>query len=327
MKLATTFAALTIACASLHAQTATTIKPFSKIDGGVTLGTTGVGLEVTTPISRDWDVRAGFDFMPRFTYDMNFGVTVGDDNTSAEISTDRFNKMASTLYDVTGYKVDDKVVMEGQPKMYNFKVLVDFKPLRDKRWHVTAGFYWGNAKIATAENAKEDMTSLFALGLYNRMYEKAYNIEPLINLGDVNVYMPYELEEKLVEYGRMSIHVGTYKRDVTDAEGNVVHKKGDDYNMEPDENSMVSAYAKVNRFKPYLGIGFMGTLTKRDPRWHVGFDAGAMFWGGTPELKTHDGTDLINDVYVTRRKVRHYVKLFKAMKVMPVVNFRITRTL
>lgn len=303
------------------------VTPFSHVDGGMTFGTTGIGFEVSAPLSRSWDVRAGFDFMPHFKYDMSFNVTVGDGEAGTVESQSRFNKMAATLKDLTGFVVDDKVVMEGRPKYYNFRLLVDFKPLHDKRWHVTAGFYWGNSKIATAENAKEDMTSLFSVGLYNHLYEKAYNDEPIGTVDGNDVYLPTEVANKIVEYGRMGVHVGTYKRDITDAEGNIIHKAGDTYNMEPDENSMIKAYAKVNSFKPYLGIGFMGALSKKDPRWKIGFDAGALFWGGTPELKTHDGTDLINDVTDLRHGVKSYVNLVKAMKVMPVLNLRITRTI
>ena len=66
---------------------------------------------------------------------MTFPVTVGENSgLSDEEQQSRFNKMADMLYNVTGYKVDNQVVMEGVPKMYNFKLLVDFKPLRNKAW-------------------------------------------------------------------------------------------------------------------------------------------------------------------------------------------------
>lgn len=394
MKRATTLTLATLACAAMMAQATDNIKPFSKFDGGITVGTTGVGFEISTPLHRDWDIRAGFDFMPHFTHDMRFDVTVGDENTSGEITESRFQKMSSMLYEATGFRVDNKVVMEGKPNMYNFKLLVDFKPFQDKRWHITAGFYWGSSKIATAENAKEDMTSLFSVGIYNNLYDKAYYYEPYAHSSDgTPIYLPDNISDKLLEYGRMAIHVGTYKRDIlylvneyykenvyytddvyysgpdvyyTEGEigadglphhanelkyvegdilhkagdvkyqagvdiehraGEVMHKAGDPYNIEPNEDCMVKAHAKVNKFKPYLGFGFMGKLTDKDPRWKIGFDAGVLFWGGTPELKTHDGTDLINDVTVTRHGVNHYVKLIKAAKVMPVINLRITRTL
>ena len=301
---------------------------FSHFDGTISLGTTGIGLEVSTPLGRSWDLHGGFDFWPHFHHDMTFPVTVGEGTgLSEEEQESRFSKMAATLYDVTGYKVDNKIVMEGVPKMYNFKLLVDFKPLRNKSWHVTAGFYWGNATIATAENAKEDMTSLFSVGMYNHLWNCAANSEPYITVNDNAIYLPADVEDKLLEYGRMSIHMGDYKHDIKDADGNVIHKKGDPYNMEPDENSMVSAKMKVNAFKPYLGIGYMGILNKKYPKWKMGFDCGALFWGGTPSVKTHDGTDLINDLTNVRHSLKRYIDLAKRLKVFPVVNFKISKTL
>lgn len=331
-------------------------KDFSspKLDGGITLGTTGIGLELTGHLSKSWDVRGGFDFYPHFKYDMHFNVTVeGDANSTGDISESKFQKMSQTLKDLTGYNVDDQVTMEGRPTMYNFKLLVDFKPFTNKHWHVTAGFYWGNSKIADAENAKGDMTSLFAVGLYNHMYDVAFNDEPYATINGEPLRLPEEVAQKLIENGRMGVHVGTYKHDMPykhdvyykdDELGedgqfhssteikyragvDIEHHKGDEYNMEPDENSMVKAKVKVNKFKPYVGFGYMGALSKKEPRWQVGFDAGVAFWGGTPEITTHDGTDLINDVTDLRHGVKKYVNLMKAAKVLPVLNFRITRTI
>lgn len=336
-------------------QTETSSKTFdtsSKYEGGITLGTTGIGLEVTRHINEDWDVRAGFDFYPHINNDMHFKVRVGDELATEAENKSKFDRMASTLKDFTGYTVDDEIKMKGKPTMWNFKLLVDFKPFVNKRWHVTAGFYLGNSKIASAENATEDMTSLTAVGLYNHMYELAENGSPYATLDGTDLYLPREITERLLNNGRMGVHVGTYKRDIyykqdvyyQDGEigddGNIhtadeikhkagvdiEHHKGDAYNMEPNADGMVKASVKVNRFKPYLGFGYMGKLTDKDPRLKVGFDAGIAFWGGTPSMKTHDGTDLIKDVTDLKHGVKKYRNLFNAMKVLPVINFRITRT-
>jgi hypothetical protein len=52
-----------------------------------------------------------------------------------------------------------------------------------------------------------------------------------------------------------------------------------------------------------------------------------MFWGGTPRIYTHDGTDLSKDVENIEGKVGTYVDLLKAFKVFPVLNVRITKTI
>jgi hypothetical protein len=122
----------------------------------------------------------------------------------------------------------------------------------------------------------------------------------------------------------MGVFIGTYKHDVVDDEGNVIHKKGEAYIMQPDENSMVKTDMKVNSFKPYVGIGYDGCLVKGNERVKIGFDAGVMFWGGTPHLTTHDGTDLIHDVENVPGKVGDYVSIVRKAKVFPMVNARLS---
>ena len=90
---------------------------------------------------------------------------------------------------------------------------------------------------------------------------------------------------------------------------------------------MVKAEVRVNAFKPYLGFGYGGRLFKGDDRYMVSFDCGAMFWGGTPSILTHDGTDLAKDVEDVQWRVGDYVRLIKGVKAFPVLNVRITRTL
>jgi hypothetical protein len=79
----------------------------------------------------------------------------------------------------------------------------------------------------------------------------------------------------------------------------------------------------VNALKPYVGIGYDGRLVSNNDRLSIGFDAGLMFWGGTPSLITHDGTDLIHDVDNVPGKVGDYVRIIKRAKVFPMVNLRL----
>ena len=325
-------------------------KPFSHLDLSLTTGTTGIGLDASMPLSDVVSLRAGYAIMPHIKKTMHFGVEVGEDPAESER---KFNKLSGMLETLTGNKVDNVVDMIGQPTYWNWKLLVDVKPLRDKRWHLTAGVFMGSHEIAKAVNSIEDMASLMAVSIYNTMYYRAVNDEPLIVVGSESVRIPY-LKERLLDYGRMSIHIGDYKHDVLYEEdvvstkgmfidgeyfpaGTVLHKagdpddplyrKGDPYRIVPDENSMVRAWAYANRLKPYVGFGYGGQLSKKDPKWKVSFDCGAMFWGGTPQIITHDGTDLVNDVENVRGKVGDYVNIIKKFKVFPVLNFRLTRTI
>lgn len=144
---------------------------------------------------------------------------------------------------------------------------------------------------------------------------------------DSNGNFIFDIYNRIAKYGRMGIHIGDYRNDVLDEAGNIIHKQGDPYMVEPNEDSMVKAWVKVNRLKPYLGFGYGGRLSKKDDSWRISFDAGALFWGGTPKVVTHDGTDLIGDVEHVGGKVGRYVDIINQFKVFPVLNLRITKRL
>ncbi len=153
------------------------------------------------------------------------------------------------------------------------------------------------------------------------------------------------LSRKFRDYGPMGVHVGNYVHDVLypedvyidvdDGEGNmeqvlvhhkgdVMYKAGDPYIMKPDATGMVKADMHVNRFKPYVGIGYEGRLMKNDPRWKIAVDGGVLFWGGSPKVMTHEGVDLVHDVENIGGKVGDYVKAIDAFKVYPMLNVRLT---
>lgn len=297
---------------------------FNHLDGSITLGTTGLGVDLAMPIGKSVQIRTGFSFFPHYEQTMHFGVEVGDD-TDPKVQDEKFNKLSSTLNEMFAFEVDRNVDMKGKPTMKNFKLLVDVFPFRNKHWHVTTGFFAGPSTVASAENAAYDATSLVSVAIYNNLYERVMeswesqisddpNVlpKPFINLNGQQMYASEDLYNKFKGYGRMGVHVGDYKD--TDLP----------YRMEPDANNMVSCKIKVNRFRPYLGFGYGGKMSKRSDRNWISFDCGAMFWGGTPQVITHDGVDLAKDVHNISGKVGDYVRLFKGIKVYPVLDLRLT---
>jgi hypothetical protein len=277
-------------------------------DFSASVGTDGIGLDLSKRCNAWIGVRTGASFIPRFDYNMHFGVELNEENATAEESASRFQYMSSKLQDLTGLEMKDEVRMVGRPKFVNYKLLVDVYPFRrDRRWSVTAGFYVGSKTIARAENALSEASTLLGVSLYNRMYEKAVADEPVLTVGSTPVYMP-----QLADYGRMGMNVGTY------ADGTA-------YIMEPDEDNTVSARVRVNRFRPYLGVGF-GDALDRAGRLSYRLECGALFWGGTPSVVTHDGTDLTQLAHVNGRP-GDYVDLIKRFRVYPVVALRLSYTL
>ena len=332
---------------------------FQHLDVSVIVGTAGIGIDLATPVTEWAQLRLGYEFMPRFTKRMSFEMTINgqparsydEDGNRQET---RFDKLKEFMYSFTGYDIEDHVDMIGKPTLNNFKFLVDVFPFKNnKHWHFTAGFYWGSSKFAEAVNSTEAMVSLVSAGIYNKMYTSAKNGDPLItfdpnqfpSLNGVGIEMPEEVRKKFLDYGDMGFSVGYFSHDITDADGNVlisktmVDTKGKTvrrpYIVEPDEDGMVRATASSNSFKPYLGFGYGGNLLKKRNDWKISFDCGAMFWGGTPNLviyhglKLPDGTyrdvSLTEDVVNIGGQVGSYVKVFKALKVYPVLSLRVTK--
>lgn len=294
------------------AESTKTVKAFNNLEVTINAGSTGIGFDFATYVHKMVRIRTGFDFTPKITPTLNFAIEGGRYDENGNWVPTQFDTMAKTLEEFTGYKTDDKVAMKGEPTFWNYKLLVDVFPFKNKNWHVTAGFYLGPSRIAKAYNKTEEMASLLAVGIYNNIYDKIMAGEPIY--GD-NVYLDPDIEDKFIEYGRMGIRVGDHKSD------------GTPYLMEPDETGMVKANMKANTFRPYLGFGYSGRMIKNNDKYYIGFECGAMFWGGTPELITHDGTNLTKDVKNIMFSVGDYVDVIKKFKVYPVINLRITRKL
>lgn len=283
------------------------------------VGTMGISLEASTPVNEWVNVRAGLNFMPTINATMGFGVQVGDekekkyDANGNRIET-KFEKMASMMKGFTGYEIDDRVDMACEANWTNAKVMVDVLPFSNKDWHFTAGFYWGTKIIGRACNTTEDMTTTVGVGIYNSMYERVMNLEPVLSYPekDVAVYLPYEFEEALERYGRMGMHVGDF------------NSTGKPYMMVPDKDGTVRAKAKVNSFKPYVGFGWDHAIADYS-EWRFGFDAGILFWGGVPNVYIHDGTSLTQDVDNLEGKVGRIISLVNCFSVYPVLEFKITR--
>lgn len=301
---------------------------FQNLDVSVVAGTTGIGIDVASKIGSSVQLRAGYDYMPRFHKSIYFPVEVGGEpakkyDANGNRVESNFDRLSKMLHDLTGFNVDDEVEMVGNPTVNNFKFLVDVFPFRNKHWHVSAGFYWGPSQFAYAENSTRAMTSLLAVSMYNQLWEKCHDDLPIISIdGDgtpqnpgMDVYLSEAYRQRIDNYGRMGFHVGDSKA------------TGEAYVMEPGADGMVKVRAKSNNFKPYLGFGYGGRLMKNRNDWQVSFDAGAMFWGGTPDLYTHDGTNLTKDVNHITGKVGDWVDFLGGIKVYPVLNVRFTKTI
>lgn len=282
---------------------------FHHLGVGVSVGTTGIGLDVSTHITDHFRIRTGLDFTPHINIPMSFSL---QSYTDGGVHAGNFEKLQKYMKRLTGTDVDDKIEMDGKPTMTSFKFLVDVYPWVDKGWRFTAGFHLGSRKVAKAVNTMGEMPSLLAVNIYNNFYDYMMSDEaidePFFNDYYWDPFLVDELREDLVTQGYMGIHVGDFK-------------DGKPYMMQPDSDGMVKVSAFVNSFKPYLGLGYTSVLDKAG-RFKIDVDCGMLMWGGSPKLITHDGTDLTTQVKDIKGKPGDYVELMKAFKVYPVVSVR-----
>lgn len=287
---------------------------FNTVEIAANIGTTGLGLELASPVTQWAKVRAGVDWMPQFNIPMTFQL---DNYVDGKVN-DKFSQIQDMMYSLSGMTIDKQIQMDSKPTMTTFRFMVDVYPFKNNRhWHFTAGFFVGGNSVGKSINKMEEMPSLLVLNMYDRLYNKITSDsfideiidEPIYN--DIYLAPEYamELQDKMKSLGRLAIHVGDYK-------------DGTPYMMMPDTDGTVSAKAIVNRFRPYLGFGYGGALSK-DGKWQASFDAGVQFWGGAPKVTTHDGT-VLNDLINLRGKVDDYMKLMKCITVYPTIDFRIS---
>lgn len=121
--------------------------------------------------------------------------------------------------------------------------------------------------------------------------------------------------------------------------GEVMHRAGDPVRLTPDEMNQLSVKSMVNKFKPYVGVGYSLPITK-DRRTCFSVDAGVMLWGGTPSIDVRvpsgvdaDGRQLYTNINLVKdatdmpKKVEDYVSTIKSYPVFPEISLRISQRL
>lgn len=296
-----------------------TAKLFKNIEIGVNGGSTGLELDVAAPISKWGRIRLGIQHMPNMSVPVTFGMST---DAGAGSPTADFDSISKLLKNLTGFEIDDKVTMVCNPTFTNFKLMADLYPFANRedwmsRLRLTAGFYLGGRQIGKTMNSIDEMPMLVMIGIYNNLYDKItaddfvdWAIDnPLIG-GDNPVWLaPDEaqaLHDKFLNYGKLGVPCGKLP-------------DGSEYLLTPSSKATVRATALVNRFKPYVGIGYDHPLTI-DGKISTGFDLGAMFFG-RPQIMTHDGIDL-NSLSDLAAPIKRSFDTINAIPAYPVVNIR-----
>ena len=106
---------------------------------GVDVGTTGIGADIAMPITRFFDVQAGFSIMPHFKYNTDVHLNLpGGVNTY--------------LPQPINFS---EIPVQGKLKMVNGKVMINFMPLAISSFHITVGAYFGGSDVIDVYNTND----------------------------------------------------------------------------------------------------------------------------------------------------------------------------
>lgn len=342
---------------------------FNHVDAAFTVGTTGFGFDIATPVTNWLRLRAGGTFRLSKKYTATLSTEIAE-NIPEEEQTRRFEKLSGLMTSFMGTAPTRTVELEGSEKMNQFKFLVDVYPFKNNRhWRVTAGFYYGTGTIISGHNTPLSVNTLAAVSSYNMMYDLARQGE-FMDMTELGIRIDDDMERLIAdkicswgattdangnstyaEYG-ISMPIGTYahdiiaQQDIYDSKGNVIYRKGEvirkadeTVRLTPDKDDMIRTEVKVNKFKPYLGLGYEFFASK-DKRSSIGIDAGVLFWGGSPvvELQLPVGLDkngdimtqsidLVRDVNNVPGDLGDHVKTAKNYTVYPEISIRFARRL
>lgn len=279
------FIVLTAFCLSETAAQEEERVAFSHMGVGVSVGTTALGINVSTVLTPYLGVRAGINVWPLIKVGrlMHFRVEDTDrepgyvlqhlDEVNARL--EEGEKVLPTIEDIM--EVDFKVL----PKLTAGHIIFDVFPFpRSSSFHFSAGAHMGTEIVVNIHNRYDGL--LMPVTMWNNAMVNP-NVQPVVE-----------------EYGlkRIGLALG-------------------DYFLMPDQDGNIDAQIRVSGFRPYLGLGFGRPVPHK--RIGLQFDLGLQFWGSPrvyfngEELKPDRVGEELDDI----------LSILSRIKVFPVLNVRL----
>lgn len=208
------------------------VKPLEHLSVSVNAGTLGVGAQIAAPINQYLSVRTGLMmFTYTYNYDYKEVIHYGD------------------------YQDEGVIPMKAKANMVNGLLLADVFPFRNRRFHLTSGFYMGSSNIIKVSG----------------------EADRVVEIGDIII--------------------------------------------DPGVNGRVAAQLETKGFKPYVGLGFGSSVTKKK-RVGFKFELGAMFHG-SPKIVVTEGATIDDVNLEIDDKLSDFNKFLKNFNVYPVLNFQL----
>lgn len=192
------------------------ISTFSNLSAGIEIGTTGLGLEIATPLSSHFIVRGGLSILPyNYNYKFNVNVTQSILDRIDEAVVDNPDVVPILQQHGLPTKAEDisrDISANAILKMINGQLLFNYYPWAKGAFHLTAGVYFGSGNV---------------IDVKGKMDEAAKVLDVLKDYADVDLFN----ESYIVD-----------------------ESKG--YQLSGKDITGVHGYLKVNPVKPYFGFGF-----------------------------------------------------------------------
>ena len=255
------------------------------LDVGVNVGTLGLGVDVAVPVGDYVRIRAGYNYMPRFSIKSDFNVETRNGSISnliakvgkiddklaqygIDINSPGFAEYKEMFDKFRNVEAKDHVTMSLKPNLHQFKFLVDVLPFKNnKHWSFTTGFFVGPSTAGDACNLEKETLILEGINAYNAIYvnypEQGIKGTWLHEDGKAK-------EDPFYRYGVAGFNLGTFA-------------DGDKAIMVPDKDNKARAEMTISKIRPYLGIAYNTHLT-RDHKWNLNVDAGVLILCGKPKI-------------------------------------------
>ena len=114
---------------------------FNSLAVGVGVGTTGIDVNVATPITFRFALRGGFSIMPNFSM-----------STDVDVEVDA----------VQGISVPSSIDLEGSIKRVSGELLVNYYPFNKGAFFLTAGAYFGGGTLLKINGHSDELKELVA---------------------------------------------------------------------------------------------------------------------------------------------------------------------
>lgn len=138
---------------------------FNHFGAGLSVGTTGIGIDLATCVTPYVGLRAGIDIMPKFKYTSDIKVR-GIDET-------QYNIIQSQVSSLPAYaSLPNRVDIEGKLKNTTGHFLIDLYPGEKIDWHLTVGAYFGGSEVIDVYTSNDDQ--LKPVAEYNRYAPEGY---------------------------------------------------------------------------------------------------------------------------------------------------------